>query len=382
MKIFSIFLTLSSFLLIFGLSANAQQNIANDALLLDMYQNQRFAEAADYLKKSYSEPITNLKILSRFAYANRMAGRLPEAENYYLRIYNQDSTNVPVLLNLAGIQIKRENDSKALVYYEKAIHIDTANFLVYKQLGRLYLEKPDSSVALKNLQKANHLQPEEADVAADLGLLLISIKKNKAADSVLTRALAADSTNLLLLRCLAKMHYYNDEFKETVKLCERMKILGDASAEVLNMLATSYFKIKIYECAIENFSQLTQQTERTLYLTAMSYKYLEKYQMSAEYFDKTIDEAVSPYTNIYYDEKGLACEKIKEFKSAAEAYEKELFFKEKAIIYYSLASLYDRDLNDKKSAIKYYKKYLQAKPPVKQQVYISYTKSRIGELSK
>lgn len=358
----------------------AQQNKANDVQLIDMYQNQRFAEAFDYLKKNYSEPITDLNILSRFAYTSRMTGKLPEAENYYLRILTQDSVNVPVLMSLAGIQIKRENNGKALYYYEKAIKIDTNNFVVYKQLGRLYLEKPDTTNALKYLQKANTLQPQEADVAADLSLLLISMKKIEPAQVVLKRAIVADSTNLLLLKCLAKLTYTNDRFKETIKTCEQLKLLGDNSAEVTNMLATSYYMLKIYDCAIESFSLLQQQSERTFYLTAMSYKALEKYQLAVDYFDKTLREAVSPYTNAYYNEKGDVYQKLKAFTAAAGSYQKGLFFKEKGIIYYTLACLYDRDLNDKKTAVKYYKKYLLAKPPIKQQVYITFTQDRLKEL--
>lgn len=358
----------------------AQQNKANDVQLIDMYQNQRFAEAFDYLKKNYPEPITDLKILSRFAYTSRMTGKLPEAENYYLRILAQDSVNVPVLMSLAGIQIKRENNGKALYYYEKAIKIDTNNFVVYKQLGRLYLEKPDTTNAVKYLQKANTLQPQEADVAADLSLLLISMKKIEPAQVVLKRAIAADSTNLLLLKCLAKLTYTNDRFKETIKTCEQLKLLGENSAEVINMLATSYYMLKIYDCAIENFSLLQQQSERTFYLTAMSYKALEKYQLAVDYFDKTLREAVSPYTNAYYNEKGDVYQKLKAFTAAAESYQKGLFFKEKGIIYYTLACLYDRDLNDKKTAVRYYKKYLLAKPPIKQQVYITFTQDRLKEL--
>ncbi len=358
----------------------AQQNNANGAQLIDMYQNQRFAEAFDYLKKNYPEPITDLKTLSRFAYTSRMAGKLSEAENYYLRTLAQDSVNVPVLISLAGIQIKRENDGKALYYYERAIKIDTVNFLIHKQLGRLYLEKLDTTNALKYLQKANTLQPQEADVAADLSLLLISMKKIEPAQLVLKRAIAADSTNLLLLKCLAKLTYTNDRFKETIKTCEQLKQFGENSAEVINMLATSYYILKIYDCAIEDFSLLQQQSERTFYLTAMSYKALEKYQLAADYFDKTLREAVSPYTNAYYNEKGDVYEKIKAFNAAAGSYQKGLFFKEKGIIYYTLACLYDRDLNDKKTAVKFYKKYLLAKPPVKQQVYITFTQNRLKEL--
>lgn len=360
----------------------AQQTTINDALLLDLYQNQRFAEAADFLKKTYPEPVTNLKTLAKLAYTTHMAGKLPEAESYYLRILEKDSLNVPVLMSLAGIQIKRENDSKALVYYQKAIRIDTNNFAVYKQLGRLYLGKIDTINSLNYLQKANTLQPQEADVAADLSLLLISMKKVEPAQLILKEAIAADSTNLLLLKCLAKLNYTNDHFKEAIKTGEQMKLLGDNSAEVINMVATSYFMLKFYDCAIENFSLLQQQSERTYYLTAMSYKALEKYKLAADYFDKTLGEAISPYTNAYYNEKGGVLEKTKTFTSAAEAYQKGLFFKEKSIIYYTLACLYDRDLKDSKTAIKYYKKYLLTKPTAKQQVYISFTQSRLKELAK
>jgi len=363
-------------------SGKAQQNTANDALLLDLYQNQHFAEAADFLKKTYPEPVTDLKALSKLAYTTRMAGRLPEAENYYLRILAKDSANVSVLMSLAGIQIKRENDAKALLYYEKAIKIDTVNFAVYKQLGRLYSEKSDTTSALKYLQKANILQPQEADVAADLSLLLISMKRIEPAQIVLKQAIAADSTNLLLLKCLAKLTYTNNRFTETIKTCEQIKLLGDMSAEVVNMLATSYYMLKIYDCAIENFVLLQQQSERTFYLTAMSYKALEKYKLAADYFEKTLGEAISPYTNAYYNEKGGVLEKTKSFTSAAEAYQKGLFFKEKSLIYYTLASLYDRDLKDQKNAVKYYKKYLLTKPSIAQQVYISFTQTRLKELGK
>ncbi|RYE24577.1 MAG: hypothetical protein EOP42_22180, partial [Sphingobacteriaceae bacterium] len=161
-----------------------------------------------------------------------------------------------------------------------------------------------------------------------------------------------------------------------------LKLLGDFSAEVVNMTATSYFMLKVYDCAIENFSLLQQQSERTYYLTAMSYKALEKNKLAAAYFDRTLREAISPYTNIYYNEKGGLFEKLSQFSSAAEAYQKGLFFKEKGLIYYTLACLYDRDLKDPKNAAKYYKKYLLSKPGISQQVYISFTQNRLKELVK
>ena len=71
------------FLLIcLNISAFAQQSPkADDALLLEYYQNQRFMDAVDYLKKIYPEPVTDLKVLSSLAYASLKAGKLTEAED-------------------------------------------------------------------------------------------------------------------------------------------------------------------------------------------------------------------------------------------------------------------------------------------------------------
>lgn len=44
----------------FAQSVSAQtQSKPDDALLLQYYQTQRFADAADYLKKTYSEPVSD-----------------------------------------------------------------------------------------------------------------------------------------------------------------------------------------------------------------------------------------------------------------------------------------------------------------------------------
>src|ERR1700761_4549932 len=94
---------------------------ADNDLLLEYYQNQRFADAADYLKKTYPEPVTDTKILSSLAYTSQMAGGLPDAEGYYQRLYTQDSTNTAILFNLGGINIRRGNNAKALIYYKKIL---------------------------------------------------------------------------------------------------------------------------------------------------------------------------------------------------------------------------------------------------------------------
>src|ERR1700758_1000947 len=141
---------------------------SGDALLLDYYQNQRFAEAADYLKKAYPEPIADVKILSSLAYASQMAGRLPDADAYYQRIYKTDTTNTIILFHLGNINAQRGDNLKALVYFKKILQKDSVNFSVYKQMASLSQNMGDLSNAVHYLQKANRINPAEPDAAYDL----------------------------------------------------------------------------------------------------------------------------------------------------------------------------------------------------------------------
>jgi len=98
--------------------------------------------------------------------------------------------------------------------------------------------------------------------------------------------------------------------------------------------------------------------------------------------DLALKQAISAYTDSYYNEIADIDDKLKQFKNEAAAYQKSLFFNDNGIVYYSLADMYDKNLHDKKNALKYYKKYLDTKPPAKDQQYITYVQSRIAILKK
>ena len=113
--------------------ATAQSDhILDKEKLLDLYQNQRFGEAAIYLRSVYSENTDDPKELAQLAYTNMMAGNLPAAEKSYLKLYNLQPGSLPVLFNLASLQRRRDDDNKAKSYYQEIIKIDSLNFNVYK----------------------------------------------------------------------------------------------------------------------------------------------------------------------------------------------------------------------------------------------------------
>ena len=362
--------------------AQHKNDPVNDSLLLEYYQYQKFAEAADYLKTIYTEPVTDPKALSRLAYTTQMANKLPEAESYYQRLYALDSTKTSVLFSLASLNLKRGNLNKAFDYYIRITRTDSTNFIVYKQLARISAEKNDIAGCMVNLQKANKLNPQDADIAADLSDYYVSFKKLPQAAKVLSTAIEADPENTVLLESLVKLSYAQKNWSQTIDAGEKLVQLGDNNTNMLIKLGQAYYFDKNYICGIETLAGINKmlQNETTHYFTAVCYKQLKKQQLAVKYLNLAIEAAISPAINSYYSELADSFDNLKELKKSIAAYKKALEYQETALVYYSLATIYDAELKDKKNAVKYYKKYLAAKPPINQQTYIAFTKSRLTQL--
>jgi tetratricopeptide (TPR) repeat protein len=375
--------TLFFLLLSFSLSCAFCQS--GDALLVDYYQNQRFAEAADYLKKTYPEPITDMKILSSLAYASQMAGRLPDADGYYQRIYKTDTTNAAILFHLGNINARRGDNLKALVYFKKILQKDSVNFSVYKQMALLSQNMGDVMNAVNYLQKANRINPVEPDVAYDLANFYLTLKLYNKADTVVTTALSADTSNFLLLFGKAQAIYHLKKYPETVSVCIKLMQAGDQTSIIVNMLGNSYYNLKNYTQCINTFKLMEESktaSETSYYFTAMSYKALNNQAMAVIYFNNAIKEAVSPNVNSYYSEMADSYDNLHRLKPAVNAYQKSLLYGVLPLTWYALANLYDAELKNKNAAIRYFKKYIHSNPPEGQRSYLNYSKKRINELSR
>lgn len=374
------------FLFLFSLLAIktvAQQSTkVNDALLLEYYQGQRFADARNYLKEIYPEPINDIKVLSRLAYTSQMTGLLADAEGYYQRVYDKDTTNQTVLYNIAGINQQRGNITKAEIYYKRFLLKDSSNFGVYKQLAILSREKFDIANQLYYLQKANKINPTESEVASDLSDKYVQLKQLPQAEKVLSLAMAADTQNVILLQSLLKLYSAQKKRPETIKTGEQLLQLGDNSLPTLSKLGIAYYEIKNYLCGIETLLSLPEvmQNETTCYFTAVCYKQLKDQKKAIFYFKKAIQLSLSPNVDTYYSEMADSYEMINQFKMAQSAYQKALFYNEKPLTFYFLANLYDGKLKDKKNALKYFRKYVNSHPDEKQQSYLTYSLSRITAL--
>ena len=363
--------------------AQSVSTIDNEKLL-EFYETQRYAEAAEYLDSTYQHDSINPRQLSQLAYAYKMAGKLPKAEKSYLKLLELDSANIPVLFNLAEINSRRGNSETSKKYYLEILNADSTSFNAYKQLAGLSKNELDLK-RLEYLQKANELNNTDGDVAFDLAELYFKMNFFDKASSVLAPAIAADSANLQLLKMKMPISISTKKYDEAIETGEKLLSYGDSSTFVLNNLGKSYYLTLDYKNALKSFLMITQKSgegEALYFNIARSYRGVKDYKNAVLYLQKTIKEAVSPSVASYYGLMGDSFENINKNEDANKAYKKGLDFENDGSLLYNIALVYETKLNDKKNAISYYEQYLTTVDKEKQPKLIKYINTRIADLKR
>lgn len=377
-------------LLLFGTHqysiAQAKQTIDNSKLL-EFYQTQRYADAAVYLQSIYNEDTQDPKEISQLAYAYVMAGKLPEAEKSYLKLYEQQPNSLPVLFSLANINIRKGNDEKAKEYYEEIITNDSTNFNAYKRLADVYKGEDVKSLTTKIsiLEKANKLNNTDADVAFDLCEMYFKMQTPYSAIKVLDTALAADSTNLRLLKMKMPIGLATKRYKVAIETGEALLKYGDSSSFVLNNLAKSYFLLLDYQNALKYFLKLDSQkldNEVLSYNIGMSYRGLKDYKSAIPFLEKAINQGISTKIASYYGLLGDSFEGVNKNDAANLSYKKGLQFENNGSLLYNIALVYETKLNDKKNAIDYYGQYLKTIDSKEKPKLEGFIKNKIEELKR
>lgn len=371
--------------LLFSTSVKAQAlKPADQEQLLEFYQSQRYPEAAKMLQEIFGQDPQDLKAISMLAYANNMAGSLKEAEQYYLKLYQFDAKSLAVLFSLAGINARRGNEEKTKAYYKEILTIDSNNYRALKLLAGT-LSSGLNGEKLKYLKSANRINPTDGDVAYDLAVELNLLKQSDKAYQVLEQAYQADTSNYLLLKAKLPIVLALKKLDEAALTGNKLLSSGDSSSFVLNCMAKLSFQNKAYRKAIDLFKILEQrneQSESSLYYTAICYQKLNDLKNARAYTSATIEFSISPNVSSYYALLGYLEESSGAYKNANQTYQKGLQFENNGSLYYNLALLNDFKLNKQATALKYYKRYLESKPDEKQLENISYAKERIMAMTK
>ncbi|MET4080877.1 tetratricopeptide (TPR) repeat protein [Pedobacter sp. UYP30] len=365
--------------------AQAKQTVDKEKLV-DLYQNQKYSEAASYLMSIYGKDAADFKEITQLGYCYLMGGNTAEAEKFYSKADLIQPQNLPVLFSLGSISIKRGNTEKAKKYYEEIIKLDSNNFNAYKQLAALHpevfsLQKSDY------LKKANKLNPTDVDIVLDMSEMYAKMNLFGLIEPILKPALEADSNNIRLLKIKLPLLLSNNELDGAIQTGEKLFALGDSSTAVLNNLGKVYYMKNEFKKGLDYFKRVSLSSsgdnESLFYNMALCYRGLKDYLSATENFKKAIKAGISKNTLLYYTKMGESFEQAGEFEAAATTYKKGSFFDNDGNLLYILAQIYDKKLNQKVNAISTYTQVLKSLPntegnkPAK-----AYIINRIEELKK
>lgn len=367
-------------ILLIGLSFKtfvAQTVKVDTEKLLEYYENQRYADAAQYLQSLYPADTQDVKALTQIAYCQMMAGKLPDAEKNYMKVNIIQPNNIPVLFSLTSINSRRGNRTNAKNYLQQIIQLDRQNFSAYKQMAA-YADTPE--VRLEFLKRANSLNPADPDIAYDLATVYDGLKQFQPAYDVLKIAIASDPENFTLQQTQLPISNRLGKYQEVIENGEKLLQIH-TDTNVMNEMGQAYFYVKNYQRCVDLYKMLEDlgmQNEGTLYYMTLSYRELKDYDKAAIYAQKTIDEAISDHTPLYYAALAGIYEVKNQYNYAVTAYKRGLTFGNSTIIYYRLGLLYDGNLKQPKNAVTYYHLYLKNNPDQKKEKeQIAYAKDRI-----
>lgn len=360
------------------------QDSPDNQKIVQLYESQRFSEAANYLESFYQDSSTNIKLINSIGYSYRMSRNYPKAALYYTKLNELDSLNITALASLAWINQQRGMQNSATELYLKILALDSTYIDAYTALASLSKRKGDIISTFNYLLWANLLQPNNSSIAIDFVDVCITLKNMSKADSVLSFALQYDPHHAGLLYSKAKISDGLKRYPDVINLTKKLIELGEGLQPVWSLLAKAYVNQSDYQAAMDTYTEAMQEFETwgevDYYYMAISCKALKRFDEGLDYIEQALKAAISPNTGFYFAQKAGILKDLNKPSTAAATYIRSFQYQHEPIDYFNLAVLYDHDLQIKANALKYYRLYINKKPPTDEKVYIEYARDRINDL--
>lgn len=342
---------------------------------------QQYIHAAEAYRECYQRDTLSKKNLAAMANCYMMLGDYSLSKQYYHQIEKDSNFKTEALSKLAIIYESQQNLPKAIKYYIALSKIFPENPVYYRKLGNLLIFGNEQKQALSSFQTA--MQLNERDLLSIQGIseLYLSLDSLSIADSILTKGLNIDSTNIGLSLLKSRVKYRQRDYQSVAKILHKLTYVTELNNYYSKLLGYSFMQIDSIDKAIYHLqkSLLNEgDPEYALFYLALAYEKKQDYERSDYYYGEAIKEGISENMANYH--RGLArTHTIRgNYGKVLKQYEKSLEYAKEADVYFYMANAAEQYYKDKTKAIKYYQQYLEAKPQNTQ--WVTTAKERIKEL--
>jgi len=338
--------------------------------VMDLFQDQQFDEALNYLSPVLQADSDNAPVLNYAGYAYYMSDNEAGARACYERMLTIDGNSVTALHYLVLLN-ETTDPGSAREYAQRLIGLQPHKAAWWRVTGELWgrAQRPDS--ALVYLDKAYALAPGDVKTVVALGNLLCDGKAYDRADSITDLALERDSMNVSLLKLRVRSGYAQKDFATVLAPGERLLKLNEPAVNSLEWLALSYYNLKQYPDCIrvcEGMLDMGLELEAVYYYEARAEAKLKNYDSSNSLLHKALAKAKSPTMEWYYDGLGDNFESLREYKKAVAHYDTAYYLFKDPLALYTCGRIAETELHSPVLARQYYRRYLaMAKPETEEE---------------
>lgn len=334
--------------------------------VMDLFQDQQFDEAINYLSPVLKSDSDNMPVLTYAGYAYYMEDNEAAATACYRRLIGVDSNSITGLHYLV-LLLQNSLSSEALSYASKLLALQPTKAVPWRTVGELWRrqQKPDSALAY--LRRAYSLAPTDLKTITDLGGVLIDGRAYDEADSLLDMGLGLDSMNVSLLKLRVQGAYWSKHYEAALVPGERLLRLQEPAVNALEWLSLSYYNLKAYPDCIrvcEGMQELGLDLGAVYYYESRAQAKLKNYAESDSLLRKALREAISSTAEWYYDDLGDNYESTHQYRLAVAHYDTAFYLFKDPLTLYTCGRICETELHDLARARVYFRRYLTLARPV------------------
>lgn len=349
----------------FALQSNAQEQTYNYQRAMELYNDGKYKDAAEYFTKEIEQNPVNAGycyvMLSGIYFANELYSDALTYANLSIKsIPKRDKGYQAIAYACRGLAYRYlEDTTNAISDFNKAIDLNDQYSYAYNQLGQLYRDKQDYRWAEDCFEKMIEIDKTDADAYYGLGVVYATQKKYKKAIEQFNYVikLEPEGTNAYCLRARAYLEQ-KDYYKATDDILDALDIdVNDCAYQTMLSLETEPMQIMKTKLTVKS-NKYPNNTSYLYYLGVIA-NVESKYKRAIDYFQKAYN----------IDARDGFLSAISDSYSALGDYSQALKYIEEAISMDNTDNSYIlkkasilNDMGRNNNAIKTISKYIEAYP--------------------
>ncbi len=218
-------------------------------------------------------------------------GRYDEAIDEYNKIIQLDSRDIQAWIGLGTAYQAKKEFGKAVETYEKAVRLNFYNVNLHKKLIPLYVFQRKMDKLKKEMEAVHQLDPKDEENTKRLGSFYLLQEDYQTAESLFTRDLEKDSSNVMAHLFLGRVAFAQGDPVAARKSFRKVISLREMSSDGWVGLALTYTQedsldqaIMIYEQALERVTD----KKNIYYPLGLTYNRVHKFELAISALERAM----------------------------------------------------------------------------------------------